>query len=148
MTKCSDYNVTNEKAYCIDLLKRHKARITSQRESLLDFILRFKRPFSADELHKKVVKSKIDLVTVYRALSFFEEIELVTSVNFDDGISRFEYKPSQHQHHHHHIVCTKCKKVEPLHDCSIDSDLKKLKKMGYTNISHRLEFFALCKACS
>lgn len=121
-------------------------KLTPQREQLLDILLHHPKPISADEIFKKTKKSGTDLVTIYRSLKKFEEGGLVSRSEFGDGVARFELI-IESGHHHHHVICRECQKVEPLHLCDLDPHLALVRKMGYADVSHRLDFFAVCADC-
>lgn len=123
-------------------------KLTSQRSQLLKILLNHPSPISADEIFKKFEnKSKgMDLVTIYRILKKFEEAFLVTRLEFGDGVARFELN-LETGHHHHHVICRVCQKVEALHLCDLDAHLKFVEKMGYAQLSHRLDFFGICSSC-
>ena len=147
--KCQDHKTKDEVKHLLDKLKESGCRITTQRKDLAQSIVQLGRPFNAEELHSKVKNKGIDLVTVCRSLTTFTDLELLTTVDFNDGTVRYEYLSSHHKdHHHHHVICKKCKKVEPVNFCAVKEQEKLIQKMGYTNISHKLEFFCLCQKCS
>lgn len=146
--KCHSHNTKDEIDFFINRLKDSGCRITKQRKTMADSIIKFGLPFSAEDLHGKVKKQGIDLVTVYRSLSAFTELNILTTVDFQEGALRYEYLHSKEQGHHHHIICTQCKKIQSLHVCTVSGQEKELEKMGYSNVSHKLEFFGLCKKCS
>lgn len=130
------------------LLKRIKdsgSRLTWQRKFIVESLFKFQSPFTAEELHRKVQRQGIDLTTVYRSLNVFCEKGYLSQVDFNDGVARFEVKHDNH--HHHHIVCQKCKAVEALPSCDLSHLETLLTKRGYADITHRLEFFGLCKRC-
>ena len=123
-------------------------KLTQQRSQLLDILLRHPEPITADEIFKKFGKKSagMDLVTIYRILKKFEDSQLVSRLEFGDGIARFELT-MESGHHHHHVICRKCQKIEPLHICDLDDHLKMVQGMGYSDLSHRLDFFGICSAC-
>jgi len=131
----------------LNKLRSSGSRITSQRKSMAREIIRFKGPFSAEQLHSKVQDEGVDLVTIYRSLSTFMELELLVSVDFQDGTLRYEYGSEKGEGHHHHIICKKCKKFEPLDFCVVQGQEQIIEKMGYSNVTHKLEFFGLCERC-
>lgn len=141
----------------IDRLKAHGLKLTSPRQSLLKAMSKLDAPFTTEQVFKAVSrpsskgKSKFDLVTVYRSLSAFNEAGILSRVDLDDGVIRYEWAdPSGH--HHHHFVCTSCRTIEPLDLCSvhgpIQSQEEALVRKGYARIVHRLEFYGLCPRCS
>lgn len=129
-------------------LREKGLKLTHQRSAILEALVASGEPLSAEEiLKKRGKKAGMDLVTVYRGLKKFEEVGLVTRLEFGDGISRFELI-FESGHHHHHVICRKCHKVEVLHLCNLDIHLEAVRKMGYQAVQHRLDFFGICSACS
>lgn len=132
-------------------LKQAGHKLTKARLSLLKTLYRQPSPFTTEEIFlsvKQASKStKIDLVTVYRSLTTFEEVGLLTRIDLGDGRVRYEATDASGAHHHH-FICRACGKIEPLHDCEIRQQEKALSQSGYSQLSHRLEFFGLCPDCS
>jgi Fur family ferric uptake transcriptional regulator len=133
-------------------LKSAGYKLTQPRRALLAGIFDIRGPFTADQLSMEVRKKQKaaptpDLVTVYRSLTSFIEIGLLTQVDFGDGSVRYELK-DEGDHHHHHIVCNVCKKIEPIDFCSINGQEQIFSQLGYKDVSHRLEFFGTCPACT
>jgi Fur family ferric uptake transcriptional regulator len=131
----------------IELLKRGKLRSTPQRREILEKLSAAHGPESAQAIHARLRKGLCDLVTVYRCLEVFEKAEIVSRVDFSDGIARFEI--AHPGDHHHHLICTKCRSVRaiemdhcPLEEIAGSSALK-----GFQVQRHTLEVFGLCKSC-
>ena len=59
-------------------------------------------------------------MTVYRSLSAFTDLNILTTVDFKDGPTRYEYLSLNEVGHHHHIICEKCKKVTPVKFCIVE----------------------------
>lgn len=148
----------NERASALDSAKKRLQiaghKLTQTRQNLLKSMMDFVGPFSAEDLYSKGrrgSKSKTcDLVTVYRSLNTFAELGILSRVDFGDGVARYEIL-SPDGSHHHHIVCTVCRKIEPLTGCgngSIERQEKSLAEAGYSQLSHRLEFFGVCPDCN
>jgi Fur family ferric uptake transcriptional regulator len=146
---CQDHlDKSSTLANATERLKSNGHKLTKPRQALLKAIASFSAPFTTEDAFKTTTKllrgAKIDLVTVYRSLATFEELGLLSRVEFGDGVVRYELKGPGDQHHHH-FVCQACAKVEPLNHCELTTHLK---AAGYTRLSHRLEFFGLCPACA
>lgn len=139
-------DLKKESEFFIEKLRDGGFRITEQRKALIKSILSFKTPFTAEEVHSKLKLTGVDLTTVYRSLSSFVEIDLLRTVDFSDGTLRYEYIAHEDEHHHH-VICRKCQKVEAVEICDVQVQENLVEKLGYTNISHRLEFFGICKQC-
>lgn len=152
--KCQDLShshgqkkdLKKESEFFIEKLREAGFRITEQRKALIKSILNFKSPFTAEEVHSKLKLKGIDLTTVYRSLSSFVDVDLLRTVDFADGTLRYEYAAHEDEHHHH-VICKKCQKVEAVEVCDVQIQEELVEKLGYTNISHRLEFFGICKQC-
>lgn len=131
-----------------ELIGEKGLSLTQARLKLLTVLVGEHGPFSLEELHKKVKDNGFDFTTVYRCLTTFENHGLVRRCDFGDGVSRFEYEDKKG--HHHHLVCRSCKLVTPLDSCAIPGITQmeeNLKRKGFKDIKHSLEFFGLCKSC-
>ena len=130
----------------IGLLKKANLSITSPRKNILSLLLKEHGPFTVEDILQKIPKNSCDQATVYRCLNQFVESTLVTTTFLEKDIVHFEFNDPEH--HHHHIICKICKKIDSLHDCLIDKIEQGLKKKGYQEIEHRLEFFGICAQCA
>jgi Fur family ferric uptake transcriptional regulator len=131
----------------IDGMKKAQLRVTEQRKAILHALMKHHGPFNAEEIHELITRNLCDLATVYRCLGSLEKAALIRRCDFGDGVGRYELNATGTHHHHHHVICRRCKKVEVLEDCEMP-DLNKIpKKLGYSEISHSLEFFGVCRKC-
>lgn len=137
----------NESKSLLEKLRKNGNRITQQRRDIVQGILNFSSPFSTEELFNSLKKKSVDLATIYRSLATFADLGILSKVDFSDGVLRYQYISDQ-GHHHHHIICTQCKLVEAVDLCLASNHEAKLKKMGYSQVSHKLEFFGVCNACA
>lgn len=113
---------------------------------ILEAALKSKKPFSAETI-SVALKSQADLATIYRNLTFFNEIGLVTRVDIGAEMAVYEIASKDETHHHHYFVCRACGKTEALESCSMVAVESALKKKGYRDLSHRLEFTGVCVNC-
>lgn len=127
------------------LLKDNKLSNTLPRRHILNLLLSEHGPFSVEEIIQKLPENTCDQATVYRCLKQFVDQNIVTLSYFDKDHAVFEFNDPDH--HHHHIICRKCNKIESFHNCNLSSVEELLLAKGYTNISHRLEIFAICTLC-
>jgi Fur family transcriptional regulator, ferric uptake regulator len=130
------------------LLRERGLKATPQRIAVLDALSGRCRPMTVEDLIGKLGRNAFDLVTLYRILTVFSQLGLVRRCDFGDGEVRYEWVQPGLSHHHHHVICTSCRRVDPMKSCSVDGLEKIVKRMGYTAISHSLEFFGKCRACS
>jgi Fur family ferric uptake transcriptional regulator len=128
-------------------------KITPARLQVLEILKKDHCLLTIDEIAKKMgnssKKPRADWTTIYRTLLTFKEAGLVSSTPLIDGSLRYEYSeqdPSSH-HHHHHVSCKDCGKVKPIDACEVTKIEKQIFKMGFRDISHRLEFTGICEDC-
>lgn len=129
------------------LLRERKIRCTPQRLQILEILEAGRGPQSAEDVFGHLPANSCDLATVYRNLQQLEDQEIIEKTYLSDQKARYCLRES-HGHHHHHIECRKCGKIMGLDQCGIGPTLKKLQAMGFKDITHRLEFQALCPACA
>lgn len=133
-------------------LKQAKLSLTPTRSAILKLLASSHRVWSIEQVilalkqKPKTAKSSLVFTTIYRCLLKMEEAHLVRRTDWGDGVGRYEYDPGTHEHHHH-VVCRKCEKVKALDDCQVSTLEAVVQKMGYQEIAHRLEFFAVCPSC-
>jgi Fur family ferric uptake transcriptional regulator len=134
-----------EKAYAS--LKKAGLKRTPNRERILKFLISNHGPFSKEEIQKALPSVDFDSVTLYRNLSQFEKIGLLSRSEFGDGVSRYEFQDDL-EHHHHHVICTECRKVESLDSCELPKLESMARRLGFSKIRHSLEFYGICQDCS
>lgn len=127
------------------ILNSHSQKITKPRLEILKILKSNHKPLTISEISGKLIDDSIDLATVYRTMNLFEELNIVSLIDFKDEFKRYEL--IYDRHHHHHIVCRNCKKVENVETCILDNIEKFLSKKGYSEITHSLEFFGICGEC-
>ncbi len=127
------------------ILSSLSQRITEPRLDILSILKSNHNPLTISEIHGKLKNKKTDLATVYRTINLFAGLRIVNEIDFKDEFKRYEL--IYDRHHHHHIVCRKCRNVENVETCMLDELENLLKKKGYSEISHSLEFFGLCRNC-
>jgi Fe2+ or Zn2+ uptake regulation protein len=132
-------------------LKEAGYKLTKARLAVVEVILKLHdKPFSADMVFSLIEKSKklsCDQVSVYRTLAVLEELGAIRNSDIF-GDTKF-YELSEEGHHHkHHITCKKCHKIDVVDFCLVESQEKLLSKLGYKDLSHRLELSGLCPRCA
>lgn len=149
---CS-HRLSNDEAFkrLSDALKRDGARLTEPRKILLEAALKSQKPFSAEGLQQLVNagsgSAKPDLATIYRNLTYFNEIGLISRVDVGGETAVYEIGSKDQGHHHHYFICRACGKTETLEACSLAPTESILKKRGYHGLTHRLEFSGFCADC-
>lgn len=128
-----------------EILKEKGLKITKNRVELLEVMSESTSPLSAEDILTKLPKNSCDRATLFRTLKQFTEHNLLEQLDFSEGFSR--YGMHCEDHHHHHVICTECKKIEAVPFCVPKEFELSLKRRGYANIQHKMEFFGLCASC-
>lgn len=129
-------------------LKTAGLRITQPRLAILAELSKQAQPVSIENLHEKLGATACDLVTVYRCMAAFEEIELVRRAFFHNGTALYEINLGQPTRYH--VVCKKTNRVEEL-DADTSAELnrtlsqieEKLRLRGFEDLGHIVEFFGV-----
>jgi Fur family transcriptional regulator, ferric uptake regulator len=122
-------------------------KATPTRVAILQVLSRGCGPLTVEQLHAQIKHTDCDLVTLYRALASFHKALLVRRCDLGDGPVRYEAHDRDGQHHHH-VVCMECRQVESIDMCLVHKFESALRKRGYSNVSHSLEFYGVCGKCS
>lgn len=147
-------NIQNKKEFesFLKNFKKHVSKLNLKNSIQKDYILKVlyfsSEHLSADEITTKIKKEyniDIGIATVYRALKFFEEINIITSLDVGDGAKRFEINLSLH---HDHMICTNCHKIIEFYDDKIElSQIKIAQKNNFTLTDHIMTIYGICEDC-
>ncbi len=129
-------------------LRQEGLRRTPQREYILSAFLRIERHISVQDLFEAIHKKHPDIgyATVWRTVKLFVKANLCSSVDFGDGIERFEHK---YKHDHHdHLICTECGQLKEIISPKLEKLQEKLvQEHGYAQVWHRLQIKGICPKC-
>ena len=123
-------------------------RNTWQKTAVLEQLSNTDEFVSAQELHQKISQSgkKLGLTTVYRALTEMVEQGMADSLSISDGEMRYRICTPEH---HHHLICRLCGKTVEFDMPGFEElALQVAKANGFTELSHEIELFGVCKDCS
>ena len=131
------------------ILKQKGLKYTDQREIVLSVLLNAEDHLTAEEVYNEIKKehtdSNIGIATVYRALSFLEEVDLITSIAFGTDGKKYE---SNAKSHHDHLICTNCGKIIEFMDDEIEKRQDKIaKKNKFKITSHSMQLYGTCETC-
>jgi Fur family transcriptional regulator, ferric uptake regulator len=125
-----------------------ETRQTVARKAIQAFLQQHRGPVTEIALRQALTRQGFTLhkTTVYRQLEALAASSWATVTRFADGVARYE----RQEKHHHHVVCRSCQQVE---EVQLDHHLAKeerqiAKARGFTHVTHALEFFGTCGACS
>ena len=103
---------------------------------------------SANQLHQVLKNhgSTIGLATVYRALSDLAASGEADSLQSKDGEALYRACTAEH---HHHLICKSCGKAVEIEATEVEAWAAKMAKAyGFKDVSHTVELFGVCNACS
>ena len=129
----------------VEILKAKNLSNTPARREILTLLINNHGPFSAEEISKLIPPNLCDEATLFRTLKQFISKDIVKVVQLDEDFKRYEY--NHPNHHHHHIKCRSCGVIETLGCESLVAFENAAKKLGYSDLAHRLEFFGICHKC-
>lgn len=127
-------------------LQKYNMSITQARLDLISYMEKNHGPFSVEDLMSKI-EGNYDRATIYRNMKSLQDCGLVKEINLGEGFSRFEFIGGEHDHHHHHIICRVCQRIKTLDLCFIEQFNQTIKKLGFSDIEHQLEFVGTCSNC-
>ncbi|MCT7910037.1 transcriptional repressor [Arcobacter lacus] len=131
------------------IVKQKGLKYTEQREIVLSILLHAKGHLTAEEIYNQIKKdyptSNVGIATVYRALSFLEEVDLITSITFGTEGKKYE---SNSKSHHDHLICTQCARIIEFVDEEIEKRQEKIAKNNKFKItSHTMQLYGICENC-
>ncbi len=119
-----------------------------QKDYILKILYFNNEHLSADQIvaiAKTNYKVDMGIATVYRTVKFFEELNIVNSLDVGDGVKRYELNLSLH---HDHMICTSCNKIIEFHDDVIEEQQKKVaKNSNFILKDHIMTIYGLCSDC-
>jgi Fur family ferric uptake transcriptional regulator len=122
-------------------------RQTWQKDAVLHALGQAQGFVSAQQLHKQLTQhgSVIGLATVYRTLNSLVADGLADSlVNAGESLFRDCSKD-----HHHHLICNACGIAVEIEAKQAETWATKVAKdHGFTQVTHTIDIFGMCKACS
>ncbi len=132
------------------IVKQKGLKYTEQREIVLKILINAVDHLSAEEVYNEIKgqypESNIGIATVYRALSFLEEVDLIASIAFGSDGKKYE---SNAKSHHDHLICTSCGKIIEFLDEEIEKRQERVaKKNKFKITSHSMQLYGICETCN
>jgi len=134
-------------AQIIEALTLHGYRSTSPRLTVVESVLRYDRPFTAEQLVAAVrnVDASLGRATVYRTLEILASIDVVTRILQPGGHPAYVVGSPGHRHH---LVCSGCGSTVAFTACPVDDLVNDLRRnTDYAISGHLLEVFGVCPSC-
>ncbi len=123
-------------------------RPTRQRRAVADALASFDDFRSAQEIHDLLGRrgESVGLATVYRTLQRLADAGEVDMLRTEDGEAIYRRCSDTH---HHHLVCRSCGGTIEVEGPAVESWTRSIAaEHGYAEVSHTLEIFGTCPACS
>jgi Fur family ferric uptake transcriptional regulator len=123
-------------------------RPTPQRIAVLEALGSVADFRSAQEVHEilSTSGSSVGLATVYRTLQLYADTGDVDVLRREDGEAIYRRCSETH---HHHLVCRSCGATVEVEGPAVERWTTAMAAdLGFTDVSHTLEIFGTCAACS
>ncbi|QRY61023.1 transcriptional repressor [Gordonia sp. PDNC005] len=123
-------------------------RSTKQRAAIADVLASTDDFLSAQQLHDKLRDrgESIGLTTVYRNLTALTEAAQIDAIWDGSGETRYRHCSTGH---HHHLVCRECGTTVEVQADPVERWAARIASdNGFSDISHTVEIFGTCAACS
>jgi Fur family ferric uptake transcriptional regulator len=123
-------------------------RNTRQRSAVSSLLAELEGFHSAQELHAMLRDrgERVGLTTVYRTLQGLADAGDIDVMRMPGG--EHLYRRCS-EGHHHHLVCRSCGRTVEIAGPTVESWADRMAAQhGYTEVSHTLEIFGTCPACS
>jgi Fur family ferric uptake transcriptional regulator len=123
-------------------------RATKQRAAVSALLDRLDDFRSAQEIHEELRRTGegIGLTTVYRTLQVLAdggEVDVLRT-----GSGEAVYRRCETDDHHHHLVCRRCGAAVEIEGPAVESWAQRIaEEHGFTELSHTVEIFGLCRPC-
>jgi Fe2+ or Zn2+ uptake regulation protein len=126
-------------------LSDRRQRLTRPRRAVIEALVAAGRPVTVRELHAAL--TGVDLVTVYRTLSWLVEMGVAREVTAVHGAERFE--PVDASGHAHHLHCCRCGRLASTQACGVEPGVfaRILREEGFEVADHTLTFHGRCEEC-
>jgi len=134
------------------ILSQHGYRLTGPRASIVEAMLQYDRPFTAEQLVADLraqpvlhAKRPIGRATVYRTLEILAAVDVLTRLIQPDGHPAYIWDSLGHRHH---LVCSTCGTAVAFTSCPVDELVRDLtKNTDFVIHDHMLEIFGICPNC-
>jgi Fur family transcriptional regulator, ferric uptake regulator len=124
-----------------------RGRRTSQRTAVLDSLRASGRFRTAQDIYSELRSggTRIGLTTVYRHLQRLVDDGTIHTVQTSDRQMAYRLCGAIP---HHHLVCTSCGMGVEIVDAELDRRVESEGvRLGYSELTHRVEIFGLCPSC-
>ena len=129
-------------------LKSAGLKVTLPRLKILEILEKSSNHhLTVEDIYRALIEKnqEINVATIYRVLSQFEESGIVNKLNFENNQAVYELSNVEH---HDHLVCVKCNVIIEFQDDVIEQhQLQIADKYDFQLTDHSLYLYGLCKNC-
>ncbi len=125
------------------------ARVTRQGRAVLGVVANSDNFRSAQDIHAQLRADgeTVGLTTVYRHLQLLTDEGRVDALQTADG--ELVYRRCHSDRHHHHVVCRRCGRGAEVELPDLERWAESTARgLGYSDVTHTVEIFGVCPACS
>jgi Fur family ferric uptake transcriptional regulator len=127
-----------------------QTRMTAQQRAVLDLLHRSDRFRGAQQLHLDLRQRhgvRIGLVTVYRILRAFADMEITETQRAEDG--EMLYRLCTTPEHRHYLLCRRCGRAIGFTADEIEGFTSQLAQQHrFTEVAHQIDFYGTCSRCT
>jgi Fur family ferric uptake transcriptional regulator len=131
----------------IDVLRESGHKMTPQRMMILTSLRHAPGHLSAADIFERVKTAYpyVDISTVYRTLTVFKDLRLISETHMGGGDATFEWVATER---HHHLICRKCNGVTLLDHQYLETLGAQIAgDLGFRADMDHFAIFGLCGAC-
>lgn len=130
------------------LLRR--GRLTTQQRAVLDLLHNSDHFRGAQRLYHDLRQGhgvQIGLVTVYRILNLFTDLQITETQRAEDGEMLFRLRTSSQ--HRHYLLCRQCGRAISFTTDEIEDFTSRLAQQHrFTDVAHQIDFYGTCPRCT
>lgn len=141
--------MNQQEAQIISNLQRADLRITPQRRSIIQHMLRIPHHFSADDLLDYIRQEGacVSRATLYRLLPTLLEIRVLREVIYGEEHSHYEVVRAE-QEYHGHLICKRCGQIIDFVCPAVEGAIIGVsREHNFVHHAHTLEITGLCEKC-
>jgi Fur family transcriptional regulator, ferric uptake regulator len=145
----SSSSFENFYTHFVQLTAQSGIRTSSKRESLLRALYSCESYLSAEEIYQVLHTEhhiRISLATIYKILTFFENLDVVSTVlTFPHKLKKYKLKRAVH---HDHLLCLKCGTITRFYDATLEKIQEEiLTTHHFKGTHHTLTLYGFCEKC-
>lgn len=131
-----------------EYLKSKGLTCTSQRDEILEYLIKDSTHFNAEALINSLRKRQLTVsrATVYRTLSHLVDGGFIREVAINSDQTHYEFIGASN--HHEHIVCEICGLIIEFSDQQLEDRIEKIAHDQLFSITrHTVQIFGICRRC-